>query len=309
MNSTIPSGYSAYLFAPRKLADFEGNLSKISFKLKWTEINTTDTLKTWATNFLGKNYAAKSTPNLTSYTSEKAQNLPPLTVMIFEPKGNDSKYIKAALRAIADYTKRKIVINDFKADLQADIIFWFAEQQISSTYIAKLKPGAKVFLYVNGKASSVSSTVQFSNTETANIGLHQKIEIEKQHGEAIWKDGFGEPLLIKQQNNQIINYYFYSKFNPQWTDLVWNEEMVSALMPIVLGNEKAVDFGFENNENDQRVLASNQNLYFKNTTDNTKITGIENIATANYLWIFAFVILTLERILSFRKTKLNDGKN
>lgn len=309
LNKSIPNGYTAYLFAPKRLADFEGDLIKINYQLNWLEVKTTDTLKTWTSNFLGKDYEAKSSPTLTSYTSKPIQDLPSLTVMIAEAKGNDSKYIKAALKTIGDYTKRKIEIREFNNNSNADLTFWLSEQQIPASFLSKLKPNSKIVAYVNGKINSVNSIIQLSDTETASIDLYQKVEGEIKPGQVIWKDGFGEPLLIKQHLNQISYFYFYSQFNPQWSDLVWSEQFVHALLPIVLGDQKPEDFGFEKNENDQRVLVTNQNLLLHNNESNAATVRMENISVTNYLWILALVVLIVERILSFRKTKISDVKN
>lgn len=309
LNKAIPNGYAAYLFAPKRLNDFEGDLTTINYKLKWFDVKTADSLKTWTANFLGKDYEAKSSPSLTSYTSKVTQDLPPLRVMIAEAKGNDSKYVRAALKTIGDYTKRKIEIREFNANLKADLTFWLAEQQIPTSFLSQLQPNAKVLTYVNGKIKPIKSTLQIANADAAPIDLFQKIEAEVKPGEVIWKDGFGNPILIKQQLNEISYFYLYSKFNPQWSDLVWGEQFVNALLPIVLGDQNTVDFGFETNDHDQRVLGANQNLMLNNNHNNTVTTRIENIAVANYLWLLALLVLIIERILSFRKTKISDVKN
>lgn len=309
LNTIIPNGYSTYLFAPKKIADFEGNLPKVNYKLNWFETKTKDTLKTWSTDFLGKKYEAKSSPTLTSYTSKTIQDLPSLTAMIYEPKGNDSKYVKAALNTIKDFTQRKIEIKEFNANLSADITFWFSEQEIPASFLDQLKPNSKVLSYVNGKVNTINSNIQLNSSAFSNIDLYQKIDAQIKPGEVIWKDGFGQPVLVKQQNNHINYFYFYSKFNPQWTDLVWNEAFVNALLPIVVGDQNASDFGFENNENDQRVVNAKQNLFIDNNKVSAFTIRLENIAIANYLWILALVVLIVERILSFRKTNIKDVKN
>jgi hypothetical protein len=84
---------------------------------------------------------------------------------------------------------------------------------------------------------------------------------------------------------------------------------VNALLPIVVGDQNASDFGFENNENDQRVVNAKQNLFIDNNKVSAFTIRLENIAIANYLWILALVVLIVERILSFRKTNIKDVKN
>ncbi len=309
LNSTIPNGAKAYLFAPKRQIDLEGELPTLNYQLNWKETIPKDSLKTWTTNFIGKDYEAKSSPSLTTYKSKEVQDLATITVMIHEPKGNDSKYIKAGLRTIADFTKRKIEIKTYTSELQADLIFWLSEQAIPSSYLAKLKPKSKVFSYTIGKVNVTNSTLQFSNSISSQIALYKRIDVKKPQGEIIWRDGFGEALLIKQQNNQISRFYFYSRFNPQWTDLVWNDQFVNLLIPIVLGDQNAIGFGFEQNENDQRLFSANQNLLINGNESNTVATRFENIALAKYLWILALLILGIERFLSFRKTKISHVKS
>ena len=293
LNAEIPSGYSAYLFADRRLNNFDGSLPLLSFKLIWKEVQNLDTLKTWSTTFLDKIYAGKSTPSLTTYTVNQAQNLPTLTVAIYDPKGEDSKYIKAALNAISDFTKRKIEIE--KSVAKADVVFWLSDEPIHSS------DEQRIFSYQKGKTIAVNSTIREFSVE-----LKKRIAADNLKGTAIWTDGYGEPILLKDSVN---HFYFYSRFNPQWTDLVWNEQFMNALIPIVLGNQNAGDFGFEANDADQRVLDKTQFVESKINTS----TGISNVSTNQPLdkiiWILAFILLIIERVLSFRnKTNLGYAK-
>ncbi|RYF99041.1 MAG: hypothetical protein EOO07_37300, partial [Chitinophagaceae bacterium] len=120
LNKEIPAGYLAYLFADRRLIKFNGDLPKLNFRLIWKETNYRDTVKNWSTIFLDKVYRATSTPSLTTYTAKQSQSLQEIKVMVYDPRGIDSKYIKAGLRAIADFTKRKIEI--ITSASEADVI-------------------------------------------------------------------------------------------------------------------------------------------------------------------------------------------
>jgi hypothetical protein len=290
LNKEIPSGYSAYLFADRRVANFDGDFPQLHFNLIWKEVMRNDTLKTWSSTFLGKIYHAKSTPSLTRYSTDVSQNLGTLQVLIYDPKGVGSKYIKAGLNAIADFTKRKIEIT--RSSSKADILFWLSDQPI---VLEKRKPKARLVSYRKGKIEKVNSTFNLPNETNGPIELKRRIAFDNLKGTVIWKDGYGEPLLIKDAKYN--NYYFYSRFDPQWSDLVWDQQFVSALLPIILGNNDDNEFGFEDNEADQRILAKMQFSESKNSKSGPSIVFITQ--NVDYmLWIFAFIVLFIERVIS-----------
>ena len=308
----IPAGYTAYVYADDRLSNFTGAMPKIAYRLIWKSNLATDSAKFWSTNYLGKTFEAKSTQSGTTYTEVTNSNLPSLSVVIYEPNGNDAQYVKAALRAIADFSKRNISIKDYNRTnaKNADVVFWLSEQSISP-YAAALKPNTKIFAYQNGKVENVGGgTFHLIDglTEEAPVKLYKRIKVAEQKGTVIWKDGYGVPLLLRKFTNKQIYFHFYSRLNPQFTDLVWKEQFVSALMPIVLAVGNEADFGFETNPLDQRAISAAQQITSP-ALETTAITPIEKQEPLNHLfWILAFLVLLLERILSFRKTNLNHGK-
>ncbi|MES2653764.1 MAG: BatA domain-containing protein [Bacteroidota bacterium] len=298
LNTQMPKGYSAYIFADRRLVKFDGNLPKPNFNLIWEDVNYPDTIKTWSTTFLDKVYKGESTPSLTRYAVNKSQNLPVVTVAIYNPKGDDAKYIKAALNAITDFTTRKF--ETVTRVNEADVVFWLSDELIPSSV-------NKAFIYKIGKIENVNSTLLLSAESNQNIDLKKRIALDSLKGDVIWVDGWGQPMLIKE--NKTNHFYFYSRFNPQWNDLVWNEQFVKALIPIVLGNQTASDFGFEDHDADQRVLGQ---AFFQDSKIKTSgvLTSTTNQPLDNLIWGVAFILLIIERILSFRnKTKLENAKN
>jgi hypothetical protein len=308
LNKQIPAGYTAYVFADRRLLNFDGAMPKPSFKLVWKELQATDTLKTWTTKFLAKQYEGKSTPSLTSYSSGGAQNLPTIRAVIYEPSGNDAKYISAALHAITDFTKREIEIEAWNSvsAKNADVIFWLSENPITKT---DLKKGAALFSYQKGKALAVNSTLLLAPNGQQNIALSKRILSDNLKGAAIWTDGFGDPLLVKGNDTSVSHFHFYSRFNPQWTDLVWNEQFVKALVPLVLAPSNDAQFGFEDHDADQRILAKEQTFL-----PNDHPTSVLNIQAkyqlSQWIWLIAFIVLVIERTLSLRrKINVSYGKN
>ncbi|MBC6112766.1 BatA domain-containing protein [Pedobacter fastidiosus] len=311
LNKQVPSGYSVYLFADHRLKNFDGNLPKPNFKLTWKETENTDTLKTWSTSFLGKIYEGKSTPKQTSYSANRTQNLPIISVLIYDPTGTDSRYIMAGLSAISDFTKRKIEFKNWNtpAIKKADVGFWLSDQPINASNLSKLKDSASFLNYEKGKVVTENSNLLLDENRNQTVELKKRIAPNHLKGNTIWTDGFGQPILINEGNLKRNQFHFYSRFNPQWTDLVWNEQFVKALIPIVLGNQDAKDFGFEDHSLDQRIVDKTQfsesKIIKSNGYNKTENKNIDYI-----IWSLAFVLLIIERILSFRKkTNLDYVKN
>lgn len=302
LNKQIPSGSSVYLFADHQLKNFDSSLPKPNFNLIWKNIEKTDTLKTWSTSFLGKTYEGRSTPKQTSYSAKQTQNLPIISVLIYDPTGTDSKYIKASLNAISDFTKRKIEFKNWNNSekSKADIGFWLSDQQINASNLGKLKDSASFLNYEKGKVLGENSTIILDDNRDKTIELKKRIAPNNIKGNAIWADGFGQPILISENILKRKQFHFYSRFNPQWTDLVWNEQFVRALIPIVLGKQDAKEFGFENYSLDQRTIDKTQ---FRKSKINKSSTysKTENKNLDYIIWLLAFIILIVERILSFRK--------
>lgn len=299
LTTEIPSGYSAFLFADRRLVNFDGNLSPLNFSLSWKEVKYSDTVKNWSSAFLGKVYQAKSTPSLTIYRADSSQNLPAIKVMIYDPKNTDSKYIHAALSAIVDYTKRKI--ERINSTRDADVIFWLSEQPVKKMDV---KAEARIFSYQKGKLQTVNSTLQVVAAPNPTISLNKRVAFTPIKGKALWMDGYGEPILLKENNN----FLFYSRFNPQWTDLVWDEQFVKALIPIVLGDKYGTNFGFEEHDADQRWVSR---IPFESTKSTASALStpqrVESID--KLIWVLAFIVLVIERLLSFRHKNIRYAKS
>ncbi|WP_316787136.1 BatA domain-containing protein [Pedobacter frigiditerrae] len=297
LNKQIPAGYSAYLFADHQLKNFDGDLPKLSFNLIWKEFKQSDTVKVWPTKFLDKSFEGKSTPNATNYTANQSQNLPVVKVAIYDPTGTDAKYIKAALAAISDFTNRKIEVKNWNSSLtNADVIFWLSEQPFNST----LKAGVSLFTYQKGKILKVNSSLNLGEELNQNIELFQRIAFDQLKGNAIWTDGFGVPVLIKKREAELNHFYFYSRFNPNWGDLVWNEQFTRAIIPIVLDNQNTEEFGYEHHPADQRAMDQQQLIEAK-INKSTLSTSTTNQELDHILWFLAFLVLFIERILSFSK--------
>ncbi len=297
LNSLVPAGASVYLYTDRLLNRFGEKLPITNYQLKWKTINDTDTVSSWITEFAGKKLEAKSTPRATSYQPIANAKNPVINVAISETGGNnDRKYIIAALNAIGSFSDREIEINH--KDTKYDIGFWLSEQPVNQAFKNSIKTRGQILIYAKGKEITEKSII---NTDAGTVALNKRIASDHNEFSKIWVDGFGNAILSKQIVGDLNFLHFYSRFNLQWSDLVWSETFVKALMPIVIKDQRTEDFGFEDNGNDQRILPVSEHSYLQSPelTKEGKTTSSKPLG--NVFWIIALLIFALERILSFSK--------
>lgn len=302
LNMLLPSGSKVYLFADDRLSTIGYQLPEISYKLNWNPLNKADTMSSWITDFAGKKYEAKSNPSATVYTAINT-DVPPLKVAVYEASGNaDRKYLIAALNAIAGFSGRQLELNP---NGKVAIGFWLSDEPVSVDFKSAIDTNGSLFQYEKGKVITENS---FLNMEGKKIPFTKRIETPKSLKKT-WTDGFGNSILAIEHSNRATVYHFYSRLNPQWNQLVWDEVFVKALMPIVLNNEKVEDFGFEDNKADQRRFALSQSRIIQDNKMAAATKTNRNEPLSKIFWIVGFVIFIAERILSYRKKNIVYVKN
>lgn len=318
LNERLPAGFPVTLYADQQLAKLSGALPEVDFNLQWEEIKTADTVRNWTTVSALKTYEASSSPSLTSYRSLDTTKAPPvISVLLFKGANTeDGNYVMAALTAIADFTKRRIEVRawneQYNSNLKYDIGFWLSDQPVSKSFLKNLNQAGRLFSYESGKTVAVHSLIDLQPGKTGNdaiVELNKRIVARTDLGESIWNDGFGRPLLSLEKEKSPDHYHFYSRLRPQWTSLVWSEQFVKALMPIVLGNEETgQDFGFETHQDDQRKSLSVGTQRQRSIPAATLGKESETAPLNPFFWMLAFAVFLLERILSFsNKNKLGHG--
>lgn len=296
LNKLVPHEAQVYLFADRRLNHFENVRPTVYYNLNWKTLEQTDTMSNWISTYAGKKYNATSSPGYTIYQPLVNQDIEPLRISLYQPPGyNDRKYLLAALHAISSFSKRPIEINP--ASGKTNLGFWLSADPVSADFKSAIEPNGTLFQYEKG---TVVTERSFIDIDGHSIELNKRI-VSNIQAKKIWADAFGNPILSKDKTAGLNRYHFNSRFNPQWNQLVWSEAFVKALMPIVIADEKASDFGFEAQPADQRILATNQKetIYTNTLSAQVNITQTEKMAAL--CWVVALLILIAERILSFRK--------
>ena len=114
---------------------------------------------------------------------------------------------------------------------------------------------------------------------------------------AVWEDGFGKPLLDLEISNTLRLYHFYSRFNPEWNGLVWNEDFAKILVPLLIPNVENSDSDLDDRRSaaDSWIIpakrAPKSGIVLKNTEKNLK----------DIFWIGLMLLFLAERWLAYKK--------
>lgn len=229
-------------------------------------------------------------------------------IIIYSGKNTeDANYLRAAVNAVKDFTKYKIkvlVVNDLqRIPAHYNWLFWLSEETISTSFLRN-----NVFLYEKGKVSNQHAVIipnnKVSSFATDDILLYKSIGAGVNNSifyKTIWENGFSAPVLKVQKKNGLI-YRFYSRFNPQWNDLVWSNQFPEIIYNLIFPEEENSLLA---DASDKRILDSTQiqptiiaSESFRQKQDLTAKKDLSKIG-----WIIAFVLFFLERILAHQLKK------
>ncbi len=210
----------------------------------------------------------------------------------------DANYLKAALNAICGLTQRKTIIKVYSQPdaipANQDWIFWLSEKADDGTIAQKTK---NLFAYENGKMNEINSWI--SNSGSYNItqgqpkiALYKSISTKKTVGNALWTDGFGNPILSIEQG-KTVNYHFYNRFNPAWNDLVWSDDFPKWLL------ELTAQYPKDTGNHDRRIISAQQSQpTYINASDEIIAPQTQQISLVKYLWLILALVFIIERWLA-----------
>jgi len=339
-DSQLPASFPVYVFTSNHLKNFTGEKPQVTAVIRWFTYSTDTTVKHVAKAWLTDEnnirvMLANSTPsgNMFDYDDVLLQqhqnsdytissnggqlsvsynNQAPVdvdsTVMhisIYAGKNKqDANYIKAAIDAIKTFTKRRIETT-ISGSLPAlpqktDWLFW-----LSNNVLPKNISAGNVFKYGEGEEADEVSIINTNHTAQQSINIIKRIiadTLPATSEQVLWKDGFGNPLLIKQGNNDTTVYNFYSHFNPQWNDLVWSDAFPTILLQLIFEDEIT---NIHTISPDERIIDAKQ-MQPVFVSDPKKIVASSTDDLSTIFWIIIFLLFCAERVVSF-KTKNNSA--
>ncbi|WP_374951676.1 BatA domain-containing protein [Mucilaginibacter sp.] len=335
LNSKVSSELPLQVFTPSGIRHFVGIKPASPLKLVWNVYNQGDSVARWiADASLAPNGAVRviignSSPEGVVYTNQVISNegnadvaisvkngqpianlkgtefnLPvdttTLKIAIYTGKYSlDAGYLKAALTAAANFTGRKVIINQY---LNPNTI---AENQTWLFWLSDKPAGEKqagisrnIFQYARGKVVAVKSWI---DTEKGLIRSGKKVALTKMiiatnNGEPVWVNGFGSPVLEKKVNKKATFFNFYTHFNPAFTDLTWNEAFPKLLLDLMIEKQYQLPSKF-----DKRIL-SKREIQPDKIDGTTKVETIagpaEQTDLSRYFWLLLVILFAAERWLS-----------
>ena len=198
-----------------------------------------------------------------------------LRIHIYADKkySNDSRYLVAALRALQQFTKRRVQVavdvsaGEKPAGVAAigngggragagrpDWVFWLSSQPVARGVAA-----SNLLLYEPGREVAVDSWISGKEGEAVDGRINR--EVMGVNRQPIWQDGFGRPVLAMETVMDTITgvdppmrvFHFFSHFDPSWNGLVWSSSFPVLLQGLLSGSDTA-----EDDQHDLRILDPGQ---------------------------------------------------
>jgi hypothetical protein len=328
LDSQVPPSLPVYVFTSNGTSHFAGGKPEVSLNLHWQTYTAADSIsrwiaKAWLTNSGDiqivegssnprgtsyKNYSIRSGDQSTKYVvnSDSAKlsiglknsngrvavDTSTRRLVIYADKNSpDVGYLKAALGAIIQFTKHRATIRQYsdasQIPSQRNWLFWLSDKPLNQQLQYD-----NLFVYENGKINRGNSAIE-AETSDQKIELYKSITTNDK-GFAIWKDGFGNPVLDLEPRSGRNLYHFYSRFDPAWSDLVWSNEFPKMLLKLIVGPVTAPDAKY-----DKRILSNEQIMPVITNAGSISVGNItDHIHLSRYLWLLLAVTFFAERWLS-----------
>jgi hypothetical protein len=306
-----------YIFSSNYLRNFSGNRPSAPAVVHWFTYSPADTLKLTMNAYITAADSARQVAVTSAATGtynmyyDVAKTLLPgavidtstLYITIYAKEfAADIQYIKAAINAVQQFSKRKIQLsvcnNAGQVAAMQHWLFWLSTSALPTNVQAK-----NIFRYQGGKTESVQSLVTVHDAQALNInlpGLYNRVSAQAGNNagyETLWVDGFGQPLLQKEAG-QTNTYHFYSRFDAAWNDMPWNNDF-AGMMYALLFDDALVPAAKDNRIIDDRQLQPSR----VNNSDGAEQNMHASTDISAVFWAFAFAIFFMERIISSRVKK------
>lgn len=223
---------------------------------------------------------------------------PPQRLAVFfdDSTQHDAEYLRYALQAIQqqfflDFQLTMRPIRDTAALRSLpDMLFWLSAHPLPTSLIST----PFILRYGGSRASPIQSVMVLPSGEL--LQLRQRT-FSSQYRHAIWTDGFGEPILEQCRTADGNEYIFYSRFSPEWNQLVFSPIFPEWIAQLVLHEL------YQQNVSDLRRTTDLQRLPHHAPTAPPSASASATAAQtplALPLWIFVAILFIIERALAHR---------
>jgi hypothetical protein len=182
-----------------------------------------------------------------------------------KPYAQDGKYIAAAMKTLQHEVWRPMEEGD------GGWLFWLSDRP------APVSGYQHVWNYAGGKEMMVDTRLE---------GVWLKKEITGAPVGGVWLDGFGHGMLVREGEN----YRYFSRLEPDWSDLVWSGRFPVMLEELMVKREEA-------GVKDRRMMDPGQV-----TPPRVKgeiVSTLEKVDLGPVVWGVLVILFILERIIAF----------
>ncbi|MGN7818874.1 BatA domain-containing protein [Chitinophaga sp. 22536] len=230
LSHKVPADLPVYLFTGNRLARFSGPMPAVALALHWQTMTPGDSVDNWNDyTYLLDNDSlrirkGRSTPAGTVFSYHDTQpgnsDTATLYYTIYTDKyPEDARYLEAALKAVRQYTHRKISLLSVRQataiPASQDWLWWLSDSPVPTNIKA-----VRTIRYATGTPQTVSATI--GNTD---IQVFRRLPATDTAG-AMWRDSYGNPLLTKDN--------LYTHIDPTWNELPWSGEFPEKLLELML---------------------------------------------------------------------------
>nr|WP_246496513.1 BatA domain-containing protein [Chitinophaga varians] len=288
LSQRVPADLPVYLFTGNRLARFSGPMPAVALTLHWQTMTPADSVINWNdyTYFLDNDSLrvrqGRSAPSGTVFSFHdtlpgKADTTTLHCTIYTDKYPEDARYLEAALKAVQQYTHRKInllVVRQTTAiPASQDWLWWLSDSPVPAGMNA-----GRTIRYATGKPQAVSTTI--GNTP---IHVFQRLPVKDTIG-ALWLDSYGEPLLTKD--------HLYTHIDPAWNELPWSGEFPETLLELMFSATTAKQHDRRSIDIRQLVLPP------RAVAVKPAVLPLQETSLEKSIWIILFLLFCGERYLS-----------
>ncbi|MBV9986076.1 MAG: BatA domain-containing protein [Chitinophagaceae bacterium] len=300
LDRQLPAGTLVYLFTDNQRRHFSGQRPATTLQLHWQTFSLPDTVSWTEARFrtnkdstriitansssAGTFYRALNSAGIDSDTSS-------MNVCIYTDNYSaDANYLRAAIAAIRDFTQRNIkigVVNNASViPATTDWLFWLSDRPLQQ------RSAKHVFAYGPGRIRALDEEIN------ATAGI-QNLNVYRIKDNAVpllpvWTAG--DRILLGQEAANPQRYQFNSRFDPQWSGLVWHDQFPQLIAGLLLDNDPRVD--------SRSLVAIDPQQLQPQLVNEELILPKEKTEAAltldTILWLLAMAVLLIERLISFQ---------
>ncbi len=234
-----------------------------------------------------------------------------ITILYDPQRQEEARYVQTGLEAVAEFGRMPVTITaqplaeGSEPIRYGDWIFRLSARPIPQDLLKQIEQQGACLLSdaATQEYERVESVILMDGQSSGAPPHLERRAAAKKIGAALWTDGFGEPLLECASIGKGRHYFFHSRFNPAWNELVLDAKFPEWLFSLLAQRDGVVaDVIPMNHFSDLRRISSRQAQPKSQAAEAAPTTPPVSNSLHLPLWIFAAILFACERWWSERKS-------